>query len=146
MRVARGLSLTLAPSVGGMASAEELIQATLHKMPYCDCCEGHAAYLRENGFDVQIKTTDDLTPLRRAEGVPQALEGCHTILVEGYVVEGHVSAESIKRLITERPEGVEGIAMPGMPTGVPGMPGEKPGPIEVYAFDADGERSVFAVE
>lgn len=146
MHIKTGLSLALALWPGGVASAEELIQATLYKMPDCDCCEGHAAYLRENGFDVEIKVSEDLTPLRRAEGVPEALEGCHTILVGGFVVEGHVSAESIKRLIKERPEGIEGIAMPGMPTGVPGMPGEKPGPIQVYAFGADGETSVFVTE
>ena len=105
MRIVRGLSLAVALSFGGVTHAEELLQATLYKMPYCDCCEGHADYLRQHGFDVEIKVTDNLTPLRRAEGVPGALEGCHTILVGGYVVEGHVSADSIKRLISERPEG-----------------------------------------
>ena len=134
MYAGRGICLAVAVSIGGAASAEELIQATLHKMPYCTCCEGHAEHLRQHGFDVEVKVTENLTPLRRAEGVPEALEGCHTILVGGYVVEGHVSAESIKRLLTERPEGVKGLAMPGMPTGVPGMPGEHEGPIDVYAF------------
>jgi hypothetical protein len=146
MRVTKGICLALALSLGGVASADDLIQATLYKMPYCDCCEGHAEYLRQHGFNVEIKVTDDLTPLRRAEGVPESLEGCHTILVGGYVVEGHVSADSIKRLISDHPEGVKGIAMPGMPSGVPGMPGDKPGPIEVYAFGPGGERSVFATE
>ena len=88
---------------------------------------------------------DDLAPLRRAEGVPEALEGCHSILIGGYVVEGHIPAETINRLLTEQPEGVEGIAMPGMPTGVLGMPGEKEGPIDVFAF-GNSETKVFAVE
>jgi hypothetical protein len=145
MRFAKGLSLAVALSFSGAAHAEELIQATLFKMPYCECCEGHAEYLRQHGFDVEITVTDDLTPLRRAEGVPAALEGCHTILVGGYVVEGHVSAESIKRLMTERPEGVKGIAMPGMPTGVPGMPGDHEGPIDVFAF-GEAQPTVFATE
>ena len=145
MRIVRGLSLAVALSFGGATHAEELFQATIYKMPYCDCCEGHADYLRQHGFDVEIKVTDDLTPLRRAEGVPEALEGCHTTLVGGYVVEGHVSADSIKRLISERPEGVKGIAMPGMPTGVPGMPGPHEGPVDVFAFGA-GEPTVFARE
>lgn len=145
MHIAKGLSLAVALSFGGVTHAEELLQATLYKMPYCDCCEGHADYLRQQGFDVEIKIVDDLTPLRRAEGVPEALEGCHTILVGDYVVEGHISAGSIRRLISERPEGVKGIAMPGMPTGVPGMPGDHEGPIDVFAF-GDGHPTVFATE
>jgi hypothetical protein len=146
MHIAKGLSLAFALASVGAAHAEELIHATLYKMPYCDCCEGHAEYLRQHGFAVEIKIVDDLTPLRRAEGVPEALEGCHTILVGDYVVEGHVSADSIKRLMTEHPDGVKGIAMPGMPTGVPGMPGEHEGPIDVYAFGPELEQSVFATE
>jgi hypothetical protein len=145
MRVPKAIALALALCGGGAASAEDLIRATLHKMPNCGCCEGHAEYLRENGFDVQVVETPDLTPIRRAEGVPEALEGCHTILIDGLVVEGHVSAPTIRRFLSERPAGVEGIAMKGMPTGVPGMPGPKEGPIEIYAF-GDGEPSVFAVE
>ncbi len=117
----------------------------MHRMPYCTCCEGHAEHLRANGFSVEIKEVEDLTPIRQAEGVPTDMEGCHTILIDGYVVEGHVSAETIKRLLNERPKGVEGIAMKGMPTGVPGMPGTKEGPVEVFAFGS-GEPSVFAVE
>ena len=146
MHIAKGLSLAFALTFAGTAHAEELIQATLYKMPWCECCEGHAEYLREQGFAVEIEVVDDLTPLRRAEGVPEALEGCHTILVGGYVVEGHVSADSIRRLLSEHPDGVIGIAMTGMPTGVPGMPGEREGPVDVYAFGPDREPSVFATE
>jgi hypothetical protein len=127
------------------ATAEDLIQATLYKMPNCGCCEGHAEHLRENGFDLEVAEVDDITPMRRAEDVPQNLEGCHTILIDGLVVEGHVSAPTIKRFLSERPAGVGGISMPGMPTGVPGMPGPKEGPIKIYAF-GDGEPTVFAVE
>jgi hypothetical protein len=114
-------------------------------MRSCTCCEGHAEHLRANGFDVEIKETADLTPIRQAEGVPSDLEGCHTILVDGYMVEGHVSAETIKRFLKERPAGIEGIAMRGMPTGVPGMPGTKEGPIDIFAFGG-GEPTVFAKE
>jgi hypothetical protein len=143
--MARGASLALSVFVAEAASAEELIQATMHKMPYCTCCEGHADHLRANGFDVEIKEAEDLTPIRRAQGVPAELEGCHTILIDGLVVEGHVSAATVKRFLSERPKGVEGIAMKGMPTGVPGMPGTKEGPIAIFAF-GDGKSSVFAVE
>lgn len=145
MRIVKGTYLALGLVASGAASAQELLHATMYKMPYCDCCEGHAEHLRANGFDVEIRETEDLAPIRRAEGVPADLEGCHTIIVDDYVVEGHVSADTIKRLLAERPEGVDGIAMPGMPLGVPGMPGEQEGPIDIYAFGA-GEPTVFGVE
>ncbi len=141
----KGALLTLGLLIAGGASAEELIHATMHKMPFCTCCEGHAEHLRANGFEIEIKEVPNLAPIRRAEGVPENLEGCHTILVDGLVVEGHVSAGTIKRFLSERPAGVEGIAMPGMPTGVPGMPGAKEGPIDIFAF-SEGEPTVFATE
>jgi hypothetical protein len=78
-------------------------------------------------------------------GVPEELVGCHTILVDGYVVEGHVSADSIQLLLTERPA-VTGIALPGMPIGSPGMQGEREGPLTVYTFGSRGEPPVYAVE
>lgn len=144
MRTMRTISLAIAAFWAGSVTAGEL-RATMFKMPYCDCCEGHADHLRANGFSVEIQEVPDLTPIRQAEGVPPALEGCHTLLIDGLVVEGHVSAPSIKRLLSERPKGVKGIAMPGMPTGVPGMPGPKEEPIEVFAFGSAGQ-SVFVVE
>ena len=145
MRALRVLSFAVAVSFGGAAPAEELIHATMYKMPYCTCCEGHAEHLRAEGFDVEIKEIDDLAPLRRAEGVPEAMDGCHMIKIDGMVVEGHISAPTIKKLLAERPEGIVGISMPGMPSGVPGMPGTKQGPIDVFAFGS-GEPTVYAVE
>jgi len=145
MHIVRTLSLALAISFGGVASAQDLIHAVLYKNPYCDCCEGHAEYLRENGFDVEIKVVEDLTAMQRARGVPEQLDGCHMIDIDGLVVEGHVTAPIIKKFLSERPEHVKGISIPGMPMGVPGMPGTKQGPVEVYAFGA-GEPTVYAVE
>jgi hypothetical protein len=145
MRLAKSASVVVGVLLAGTASAQQMIDATMYKMPFCDCCEGHAEHLRANGFDVEIKEVPDLAPIRQAEGVPTELEGCHTILIDGLVVEGHVSAETIKRFLSERPEGVDGIAMKGMPTGVPGMPGPKEGPIDIFAFGS-GEPTVFAVE
>ena len=145
MRIVRALSLAVAVSFAPAASAEELIHAVMYKMPFCGCCEGHAEYLRANGFAVEIREVDDLAPLRRAEGVPEALAGCHMIKIDERVVEGHISAPTIKRFLSERPEGVIGISMPGMPSGVPGMPGTKPGPIDIFAF-GHGKPRVYAVE
>ena len=102
-------------------------------------------HLRANGFPVQTVDLDDLAPIKRKHGVPAALESCHTALVAGYVVEGHVPADLIDRLVLERPR-LAGIGVPGMPLGSPGMesPGQRPEPYEVLAFDQHGRTSLFA--
>jgi hypothetical protein len=112
--------------------------ATLYKNPNCGCCEGHAEYLRENGFDVEIIPTHDLAAIKQEHRVPEALAGCHTTLVGNYVFEGHVPVESINRVLEERPM-IKGLTVPGMPAGSPGMGGAKRGPLHVY-YLGDGER------
>jgi hypothetical protein len=119
-------------------------QATLYKNPQCGCCEGYADYLRENGFEVTVKPTHDLPLLHRQHGVPEPLVGCHTTLVEGYVVEGHVPIGALLRMLAERPA-IEGISLPGMPAGSPGMFGEKSAPFTIYEI-GEGEAKVYAVE
>ncbi|MGH6887318.1 MAG: DUF411 domain-containing protein [Geminicoccales bacterium] len=137
--------LVLAASLGAPALAgESSRQATLYKNPQCGCCEGHADYLRANGFEVTVEPTHDLPLLKRRYGVPGALEGCHTTLIDGYVVEGHVPVASILRLLTERPD-LKGISLPGMPAGSPGMSGEKTAPFTIYAI-GDEPAKVYAVE
>ena len=121
------------------------IQATLYKNPYCSCCEEYAAYLRQNGFEVDVKTTNDLEGITLKAGVPEQLEGCHTMFVDGYVVVGHVSADVVRKLLTERPP-IVGIAIPGMPAGVPGMGGQRTGPVPIYAVSKDKAPTVYAVE
>jgi hypothetical protein len=101
-------------------------------------------HLQSNGFPVKPQDIDDLEPLKRKHGVPASLEGCHTALVDGYVVEGHVPADLIDRLLRERPP-VVGLAVPGMPVGAPGM--ESPGAPERYqvlTFDRNGRTTVFS--
>ena len=105
---------------------------------------GYAAYLRENGFDVTIKPTHDLPLIKRQYGVPSELEGCHTTLVGGYVVEGHVPVNTLLRLLTEKPA-IKGISLPGMPAGSPGMFGEKTAPFTIYEI-GDGPAKVYGVE
>jgi len=102
-------------------------------------------HLREHGFAVTERPEDDLAPVKRRLGVPSALESCHTALVEGYVIEGHVAAHLIDRLLRERPK-IAGLAVPGMPVGSPGMetPGVKPERYQVFAFDRGGRSTVFA--
>jgi len=121
--------------------------ATLYKNPQCGCCHEHAAYLRRHGYRVTEIATHDLEGIRVKHGVPDLLYGCHTILVGGYVVEGHVSAPIIDRLLRERPK-IRGVSLPGMPQGSPGMTGKKAGPFKIYEIGerASGEPRVYAVD
>ena len=128
----------------GAAQAEEPRTATLYKNPACACCEGYADYLRDNGFEVTVQATHDLPLLHRQHGVPDPLVGCHTTLVEGYVVEGHVPVGALLRLLTEKPA-IKGISLPGMPAGSPGMFGEKTEPFTIYEI-GDGPAKVYGVE
>jgi hypothetical protein len=128
----------------GPVNAGQPYAATLYKNPQCSCCEGYADYLRENGFEVTVKPTHDLPLMQRQYGVPEALVGCHTTLVDGYVVEGHVPVGTVLRMLTERPA-IKGISLPGMPAGSPGMFGEKAGPFTIYEI-TDGPTKVFGVE
>ncbi len=117
----------------------------VYKSPTCGCCNGWIDHLREAGYTVEavdIPGYQDLQDRKRAEGVPGDLGSCHTATIEGYTIEGHVPAESIERLLRERPD-IKGLAVPGMPIGSPGMPGPNPQAYDVIAFTGDGERSVF---
>ena len=116
--------------------------AVLYKNPQCDCCERYADYLRKGGFAVKVIPTNDLTMISEKNGVPPQLQGCHTMLVDGYVVEGHVPLHTLHRLLAEQPP-VRGIALPGMPRGAPGIGGLRWSPLEVYEFK-DGQSKLFA--
>lgn len=136
------LTSTPSPSAGGAADASTpLVQ--VHKSPTCGCCTAWVEHLRDAGFRVEVEDTDDLPAVKREAGVPADLRACHTAVVEGYVVEGHVPAEDVHQLLAERPE-VRGLAVPGMPVGSPGMEGPNPQPYDVIAFREDGSREVFA--
>ena len=134
------LIATLAPAFAAP------IEAIMYKSPTCSCCETYAAYLEKNGFTVQLKPTNDLTRVSAAAGVPEQLQGCHTIKVDGYVVDGFVPVDLVKKMLTERPA-ITGIALAGMPAGSPGMGGKKTGPFTVFAFTAGSKSpTVYAVE
>jgi hypothetical protein len=114
------------------------IQATLYKNPQCTCCEGYATYLRQNGFEVDVKPTNDLTEISQKAGVPEKYQGCHTMFVDDYVVDGHVPVEIVQKLLTERPA-IAGITLPGMPAGSPGMTGQKTQTFVIYAVTKNGK-------
>ncbi|MER9401509.1 CopG family transcriptional regulator [Mesorhizobium sp. M0615] len=122
------------------------IKAVMYKNPQCSCCESYARYLEHNGFKVDIKPVNNLSQISSEAGVPADLEGCHTLMVDGYVIDGLVPVDIVKKLLTERPA-ITGITLAGMPTGAPGMGGEKVGPFIVYAFTKEGKApTVYATD
>lgn len=126
---------------GAMAQSREV---TLHKNPGCQCCDGYADYLRENGFTVTVKPTHDLAQMSRAAGIPDEFQGCHLSQIEGYVVSGHVPVGTVNRLLSERPD-VAGVTLPGMPMGSPGMSGVKTEPFTIYEIGGKAPE-IYAVE
>lgn len=118
------------------------IPVTLYKNPNCGCCDVYADHLEKNGFDVKLINTSDMASIKQKYAVPEKLEGCHTALIDGYVFEGLIPADSVKRILKERPP-VKGLSVPGMPVGAPGMPGNKRGPIPVYYLDSSPTPKIF---
>jgi hypothetical protein len=106
--------------------------AVVIKSPTCGCCGGHEDYMREAGMSVKSVTQVDMTDVKDRYGVPTAMRSCHTTDVAGYFVEGHVPMAAIEQLMADRPD-IDGIALPGMPAGSPGMAGVKEAPFVVYA-------------
>lgn len=128
---------------GTLRTVADTATITVYKNPTCECCEKWAEHLRKRGFRVDIHVADDLNAVKKKYGVPDKLATCHTAVVGSYVVEGHVPADVIQRLVRERPV-VAGIAVPGMPRGVPGMESPFKDPYDVIAFRHDGTSSIFA--
>jgi hypothetical protein len=135
--------LALAAAFAIAAARAEMPDALMYKNPQCGCCEEYAKYLRRNGFKVTVKETHNMSLISRQNGVPEKLAGCHTMLIGGYVVEGHVPVGAINKLLKERP-GIKGISLPGMPDGSPGMTGVKTEPFTIY--EVSNEEKVFMVE
>jgi hypothetical protein len=127
----RRLIAACALMVAGAAWAAPAI--TVYKDPNCGCCVKWVDYLREEGFEVQAINTSNLTPVKQKAGVPPEMASCHTAMVEGYVIEGHVPAGAIRKLLEERPS-TRGLAVPGMPENSPGM-GPMDGKLKTYTLE-----------
>src|SRR3989442_14641212 len=115
---------------------------TVYKSPSCGCCAKWVERMRAAGFTVNVHDTDDLSEVMSSFGVPSALGSCHTASVGGYVIEGHVPADLVKRLLAEHPA-VTGLAVPGMVAGSPGMEQGRSQPYDVIAWDKQGHSSVY---
>lgn len=114
------------------------------KSATCKCCSKWVEHLRQSGFNVTVHNQSDVSPIKAKLGVPERLAACHTGAVGGYVVEGHVPAEDIKRMLAEKPP-IKGLAVPGMPVGSPGMEqGERHDPYDTLSIAADGTTRAFA--
>lgn len=135
------LAFAAAFAAPAFAAGDEVV---MYKDPNCGCCGKWAEHMRAAGFKVKEIKSTEMSTVKREAGVPQALGSCHTAKVGGYVVEGHVPAADVKRLLAEKPK-VAGISAPGMPMGSPGMEGPYPADrYEVVSFAADGKTRVFA--
>lgn len=118
---------------------------TLYKSPNCGCCEKYVEYLRQNGFNITAHDSGDLDGIKKRYGSSR-VAGCHTALINGYVVEGHVPVAAINKLLKEKPA-IVGISVPGMPVNSPGMGEMKKGTLTVYAIPrGTGTPTVFSVE
>jgi hypothetical protein len=137
-----GRRLFAEPAAGGTLAAPTEI--TVYKSPSCGCCAKWVEHMQGAGFKVTVKDVDDVAPVKREMGVPASLESCHTGVVGGYVVEGHVPADLVQRVLREKPK-LAGLAVPGMVTGSPGMEmGARKDPYDVIAFDRSGKTRVYA--
>ena len=135
------------PESGSAVSAtmanQDLPTVLVYKTPTCGCCNGWVEHLEAAGFTVDARNVTDIMTVKRDGGVPPQMSSCHTAIIDGYVVEGHVPADQLKRLLAERPD-IAGIAVPGMPTGSPGMEGAGAKPYQVLSFTHAGEAAVYA--
>ena len=118
-------------------------RVTVYKLASCGCCGKWVEHLKANGFTVKVLEVNDTSGYERQYHVPRSMQSCHTAVVNGYTIEGHVPAADIKRVLSERPKAV-GLSVPGMPVGSPGMEGDRTDPYSVLMFDESGRSSVYA--
>jgi len=133
--------LLSASSAASVLAAEKVV---VYKSPACGCCSQWVEHMEKNGFSVEVHKVRNVEPFRQRFGVPDSMASCHTALVGGYAIEGHVPAADVKRLLREKPK-ARGIAVPGMVSGSPGMEqGSRHDPYNVMLFNANGQAKVYA--
>lgn len=136
------LVLALALSLNAQGAGE---QVTVYKVASCGCCKLWVEHMKKSGFQVTAHDVPSTAPYRQKYGVPDSLQSCHTAIIGNYVIEGHVPAEEIKRILKEKPA-AKGLAVPGMPLGSPGMEAAKPSRRDAYAVvmvNLSGKTSVY---
>lgn len=118
-------------------------EVTVYKSPTCSCCKKWVSHLRDNGFDVVAKDVGNVNRIKSQLGIEPKLASCHTAIVDGYLVEGHVPAADIMRMLKQKPD-IKGLTAPGMPMGSPGMEGNRKDKYEVLAIGHDGKTKTYA--
>lgn len=142
-----GAALGAAALAASCAAAEPAQTMIVHRDAGCGCCHAWLEHMQLSGrFTATMRDSADMPAVKRRLRVPGDLASCHTAEIAGFVIEGHVPAEDVQRLLRERPRGIIGLATPGMPLGSPGMEqdGARRDAFDVFAFRADGSREVFA--
>ena len=137
--------LTAVALLSGCVAAAERDVVAVYRTPTCNCCSKWLTHLEEDGFTVEDHVVSDLAAIKSENRIPGELASCHTAFVGGYVIEGHVPAEDIARLLETKPE-IAGLAVPGMPIGSPGMEGPNPETYRILAFDRTGKVTTFRTQ
>ena len=117
---------------------------TVYKSPQCGCCANYVAYLRGKGYEVAMETVEDMQSIKEENNIPHNMLSCHTAIAGNYFIEGHMPIEAVEKMLEEKPA-IDGIALPGMPAGSPGMGGFKRGPFAIYAV-SEGESSDYITQ
>ena len=129
---------------GVRTGAQTPTRITVYKSPTCGCCGKWVEHMTANGFAATVNNVDDMNPIKQLHKIAAELQSCHTTLVGGYVIEGHVPASDIKKLLAEKRKGIIGLTIPGMPASAPGMDLTPFQPYTVLTFDASGKTAVYA--
>jgi len=127
------------PSIAKTAAAPPI---KVYKDPNCGCCGQWVEYMTKHGFKLAVENRDSMDVIKKMARVPDELWSCHTSVVGGYVVEGHVPVDAVRKLLKEKPK-LKGIGLPGMPSGSPGMPGRKEAPFKIMGFSVDGKTKLY---
>ena len=139
------LVLSMMASATYRIRGQQSPKVDIYKDPTCGCCGKWVTHLKTEGFATTVTDVRDIAAVKAKYRVPDQLRSCHTALVGGFVIEGHVPASDVRRLLEERPK-VVGLAVPGMPTGSPGMEGPNGRPYDVLTFDAAGKTTVYSTQ
>lgn len=117
------------------------VEAIVYKSPTCGCCVGYTGFLKKDGYAVTVEETTDMNSVKLEHNIPSSMQSCHTVIIGDYFIEGHIPLEVVDKLLAEKPD-LDGIALPGMPAGSPGMPGVKTEDFIIYGLK-DGEVSEY---